>query len=292
MEDEAVGVGDGGDGPAHRLTDGDRAVLAAGGSRRRGGDGSGGSSGRCGARYAAGPGDVGHVGTDQGPGQADGAHVGLFLDVKLVVLDRDARGGDADQLAVPIESGATGVSVGDLGVGLDPLLAAGLEVFAEPAAHETGGEGHGRSGDARIADDGDEVAWEELVRIPDRHRDELERFRDRCFIGKLDDLEDGEVVGRIAGHIPGPVAEDGRLVGKVRIGRQNSVKLEVLARVELTDDVKIGQDISVWADDGSRSRPGSHLAAGVVEWNDLHHRFENVLPDLFGDALGRSVREP
>src|SRR5690606_7229635 len=109
---------------------------------RRVGGRRGGGRRHYGAGTAAGRArDVEHVGTDQRPRQADGPDVRLVFHVELVVLDGATGCGHSNEVAVLVERAAARVPMRDLGVGLDPLLAAALEVLSQPARHQAGCEG-------------------------------------------------------------------------------------------------------------------------------------------------------
>src|SRR5690606_12944219 len=232
-----------------------------------------------------GAGDVGHVWPEQGPGQAYRPHVGLLLDVELLVLDRPARGGHADQVAVLVEGAAAGVAVGDLPVGLDPLLAARLEVLAQPARHQAGGEGNRRAGDARVADDRDAVAGDELVRVAHQHVGEAERGLHGRLVDPLDDLQHREVVRRVAGHVPGPERELGRLVREAGVGHADDVPLVVAAHPEVPDHVVVRQHVAAGADDRPGAGPADEVAGVDVVGDHLDDGSDDVEPDVARQAL-------
>src|SRR5690606_41173476 len=100
-----------------------------------------------------------------------------------------------------------------------------------------GREGDGGAGGAGVAVDGDVVAGDELVGVAHQHVRELEVRADGLLVEPLDDLQDGQVVGGVAGHVPRPEHELGRLVGEGRVGDEDRVPVVVPADPQVADHV-------------------------------------------------------
>lgn len=174
------------------------------------------------ARDRAGPDDLLHDAARTGhrDGEADAERAaGARVDGSI----------DADQVALAIDQRAAGVARIDGGIGLDEVLEG---VDAKVRTAEGGDDAHGhRLADAeRVADGEHDIADAQAVHLAEGDG--------RQFLGL--DLQDGEIGFRVA-------ADDLGLVGLAVVERY----LDVVGPL---DDVIVGQDIAIGADDDARAK--------------------------------------
>src|SRR5690606_4734928 len=147
---------------------------------------------------------------------------------------------------------------------------------------EAGGEGDRGPGDARVADDRDHVARDQGVRVAHLDVREHDVGAHGLLVVPLLDLEDRQVVSRVAGYVPRPEVELRWLVGEGGVGDEDRVPLVVLAHTQVTYDVVVGEDVAGRADYRARSGPVDRLAGGGVEGDYLNDRLNEVEPDISG----------
>src|SRR5690606_7852843 len=107
----------------------------------------------------------------------------------------------------------------------------------------------------------------------------------RLLVEPLLDLEQREVVSRIAGDVARPEVELRRLVGELRIGHEDRMPGVVGAPVEIADYVVIGEDVASGADNGAGARPTDKVFGCVVVGDYLDDGLEDVESNLARQVL-------